>query len=41
MEVMSAGKINKFLVKIFGSRNERLVKSYMRIALKSGEFEEQ
>jgi preprotein translocase subunit SecA len=46
---MPAGKINQsargwltpFLVKIFGSRNERLVKSYMRIALESGEFEQQ
>ncbi len=34
------GKINKALVKIFGSRNERLVKSYSIIAQEAGEFEE-
>jgi preprotein translocase subunit SecA len=38
---MAAGTISKLLIKLFGSRNERLVKSYMRIALESGEFEEQ
>jgi preprotein translocase subunit SecA len=38
---MTGGTISRFLVKLFGSRNERLVKSYMRIALESGEFEEQ
>ncbi len=38
---MPVGKINRFLVKIFGSRNERLVKSYMRTALESGKFEQQ
>ena len=38
---MPIGKINRLLVKLFGSRNERLVKSYMRIALESGEFEQQ
>ena len=38
---MPIGKINQLLVKLFGSRNERLVKSYMRIALESGEFEQQ
>ncbi|MBN2588325.1 MAG: preprotein translocase subunit SecA [Sedimentisphaerales bacterium] len=34
------GKINKALVKVFGSRNERLVKSYSIIAEQAGEFEE-
>ncbi|TFG47871.1 MAG: preprotein translocase subunit SecA, partial [Candidatus Brocadiia bacterium] len=33
--------ISKFLVKIFGSRNERLLKSYSHIALKAGRFEDQ
>jgi preprotein translocase subunit SecA len=32
------GKISKTLVKIFGSRNERLVKSYSSIAQEAGEF---
>ncbi|MCD4830790.1 MAG: preprotein translocase subunit SecA [Anaerohalosphaeraceae bacterium] len=32
-------KINKFLVRLFGSRNERLIKSYMSVAVLSGEFE--
>jgi len=36
-----AFSLNKFLVKIFGSRNERMVKSYMQIALAAGKFEEQ
>ena len=36
-----ASAISKFLVKIFGSRNERLVKSYMHTALSAGEFEEE
>ncbi len=31
--------ISKFLVNLFGSRNERLVKSYMQTALLAGEFE--
>ena len=31
-------KINKILVKVFGSRNERLVKAYSVIALEAGEF---
>ncbi len=34
-------KISKFLIKIFGSRNERLVKAYSVIARQAGEFEEQ
>jgi len=33
-------KISKTLVKVFGSRNERLVKSYYTIAEQAGEFEE-
>ncbi len=37
---MTINKINQFFVKIFGSRNERLVKSYMSIAVAAGEFEE-
>ncbi len=36
-----ASAISKFLVKIFGSRNERLVKGYMSTALSACEFEEQ
>ena len=32
---------NKFLVGMFGSRNERIVKSYMQIALAAGALEEQ
>ena len=35
------GKVNKTLVKVFGSRNERLVKAYMTIAQQSNELEEQ
>ncbi|NQT02828.1 MAG: preprotein translocase subunit SecA [Planctomycetes bacterium] len=34
-------KISKILIKIFGSRNERLVKAYYVIARKASEFEEQ
>jgi preprotein translocase subunit SecA len=34
-------KISKILIKVFGSRNERLIKSYSVIALEAGEFEEQ
>ncbi|MCP4611971.1 MAG: preprotein translocase subunit SecA [Planctomycetes bacterium] len=34
-------KISKILVKIFGSRNERLVKSYSAIVRQAGEYEEQ
>jgi preprotein translocase subunit SecA len=38
---MAFEKINKGLIKIFGSRNERLVKSYSVIAEQAGQFEEQ
>jgi len=34
-------KINKILVKVFGSRNERLIKVYSVIAEQAGEFEEE
>jgi preprotein translocase subunit SecA len=34
-------KISKILIKIFGSRNERLVKAYYAVARQAGEFEEQ
>jgi len=34
-------KTNKILIKVFGSRNERLIKAYSVIALEAGEFEEQ
>ncbi len=34
-------KVSKTLVKVFGSRNERLVKSYSTIAQQAAEFEEQ
>ena len=34
-------KINKILIKVFGSRNERLIKAYSVIALEACEFEEQ
>jgi preprotein translocase subunit SecA len=34
-------KISKILVKVFGSRNERLIKAYSVIAREAGEFEEQ
>ncbi|MBL7153558.1 MAG: preprotein translocase subunit SecA [Phycisphaerae bacterium] len=33
-------KVNKALVKVFGSRNERMVKSYSTIAAEAGEFED-
>jgi preprotein translocase subunit SecA len=33
-------KISKAMVKVFGSRNERLVKTYMPTALKAGDYEE-
>lgn len=36
---MNLGTFNQFLVKIFGSRNERLVRSYMQTALAAGAFE--
>ena len=38
---MAFDKISKALIKIFGSRNERLVKAYMAIVRQAGEFEEQ
>ncbi len=38
---MPLGKINKTLVKVFGSRNERLVKAYSVIARQAAEYEEQ
>ncbi len=34
-------KISKTLVKVFGSRNERLVKAYSAVAEQAGDFEEQ
>ena len=34
-------KVSKTLVKVFGSRNERLVKSYSVIARQAGEFEDE
>ncbi|MHC4171371.1 MAG: preprotein translocase subunit SecA [Planctomycetota bacterium] len=34
-------KVNKILLKVFGSRNERLVKAYSVIGQEAGEFEEQ
>ena len=37
---MAFEKVSKALVKIFGSRNERLVKVYDVIAQQAGEFEE-
>ena len=33
-------KISKILLKIFGSRNERIIKSYSVIGQQAGEFEE-
>lgn len=38
---MPLDRISKILLKIFGSRNERLVKTYMVVAQQAGEFEEQ
>ncbi len=38
---MMSGKVSKILVKVFGSRNERLVKAYSVIARDAGGFEEQ
>ncbi len=35
------GKLNKVLLKVFGSRNERLLKGYSVIVQQAGEFEEQ
>ncbi len=37
---MPQGKISRLLVRLFGSRNERLVKNYMRIAREALRFEE-
>ena len=37
---MAFEKVSKALVKVFGSRNERLVKAYSVIAEQAGEFEE-
>ncbi len=34
-------KLSKILIKVFGSRNERLIKAYSVIAREAGEFEEQ
>ena len=38
---MAFVKINKILLKVFGSRNERLIKAYSVIARQAGAFEEQ
>jgi len=38
---MAFDKINKILLKVFGSRNERLIKAYSVIARQAGAFEEQ
>ena len=38
---MAFEKINRLLIKIFGSRNERLVRSYSGAAEQAGQFEEQ
>ncbi|MCL5281566.1 MAG: preprotein translocase subunit SecA, partial [Planctomycetes bacterium] len=38
---MALDKVTKFLIKIFGSRNERLVKGYMRTALEAGPYEQE
>ena len=38
---MGLDKVSKTLIKIFGSRNERLVKAYSVIAGQAGRFEEQ
>ncbi|MCK4597765.1 preprotein translocase subunit SecA, partial [bacterium] len=38
---MAFEKVSKALIKVFGSRNERLVKVYSVIAQQAGEFEEQ
>ncbi len=37
---MALGKVGKVLIKIFGSRNERLVKAYSVVSRRAGEFEE-
>ena len=38
---MAQGRISRLLVRLFGSRNERLIKGYMRTAIEAGGFEEQ
>ncbi len=38
---MVLNSFGKFLVKTFGSRNERMIKNYMTRALEAGEFEDQ
>jgi preprotein translocase subunit SecA len=38
---MVLDKVSKSLVKVFGSRNERLIKAYSIIAQQAGEFEDQ
>ncbi len=38
---MAIEKVGKILLKVFGSRNERLIKAYSVIAEQAGEFEEQ
>jgi preprotein translocase subunit SecA len=38
---MAFSRINKILLKIFGSRNERLIKAYSVIAQQAGKFEKQ
>ncbi|MGE5297476.1 MAG: preprotein translocase subunit SecA [Solirubrobacterales bacterium] len=38
---MAFEKVSKALIKIFGSRNERLVKGYMAVARKAAAYEEQ
>ena len=38
---MAFEKLGKSLVKVFGSRNERMVKAYMTVAIEAGTFEEQ
>ena len=38
---MPFDKVSKILLKVFGSRNERLIKAYSVIAQQAGEFEEQ
>lgn len=37
---MAFERVNKVLIKVFGSRNERLVKSYSGIVAEAGEFED-
>ena len=34
-------QISKAMVKVFGSRNERLIKSYMTVAEQAGQYESQ